>query len=276
MIEIIAILVVLALIGYLVEWLKDHLHLVGGIIVLLALSGIILAIGEVLLPVVIDNFPVVLICSVILIVAYSTVTKKQRRSYLDWIEQVGFGKESDAPGSERIWKWAKKKEYSEDAGSGYVVSVIFCQNLMHDFVLMQAVTADVFEGLCIQSAPMFSPADILVFLDCLRRQDILTPLEEQGEETVYVANFVISNCEHLFEIQGGTTEKEFLQVCKTEMSSVPVNYTALARFVLENMVLQGAASTVPIAGHADGEVLYVAKRKLANSKMKRVEISLDD
>lgn len=93
---------------------------------------------------------------------------------------------------------------------------------------------------------------------------------------MYIANYVISDCEHLFELQGGATEKEFSRICELEMSDVPVDPTVLAKFVLENMVLHGVASKVPVPEYQYGVALYVAKRELENSKMKRVEISLDD
>ncbi len=189
---------------------------------------------------------------------------------------MGFGRQDDAPGSKRIWKWANVKGYTEESGSGYVWYVEFYNNVLNDFYSGQAVTATVFQNICMQAAPMFNPTYILIFLDCLKLRKILMPLDEPGEETIYLSSQIITDCEHLFEIQGGATEKEFSQICKTEMGGIPVEPQTLANFILENMVSQGAASKVELTDHTDGEVLFVSERNKGKSKMKRVEMNLDD
>lgn len=280
MIQILIILVVIGLIYSLFEklfiWAKDKVFFAAKIVGLIILAMVAIAVGSALLPIILDHLLTVIACSLIFIVIYSTVTKKQRQEYVAWAEQVGFGKQNDAPGSKRIWKWACEKGHTEDSGSGYVWYVEFYEKVLNVFLACRVITEEDFQDLCILAAPMFNPVNTLAFLDCLRLKKILTPMTEPGEEAMYIANYVISDCEHLFEIQGGATEKEFSRICELEMRDVPIESLTLARFVLKHMVSHGTASKVPLAECPDGEELYISKNELENSKMKRVEISLDD
>ena len=267
MFEIIVILIIIGVIGNLIDWLKNHMDAILGLVGLVVLIGL----GFVLLPFAIALLPYALIFWL----PYYVIMKGRSSTYLRWARDVGISPQDLAPGSPRVWKWCKKRNYIEELQPGYIVSSEFRDLVLQNIDQKKIVTRVMIQNDCLRAAPSFQIAYTNMFLEYLNNNNFLLSFDEYKRGTLYLSNQLKNDCERLFELEGAATRDEFSALCKTASanSSIAVSSQTIANLILNHMVSQGIVHKVELSDL--DEYLFVSNKSNSKSKLVRREISLD-
>ncbi len=278
MLKIIAVLFVLGLIGCLIGWIKDHSELIIGIIVLVVIVLIGCAILPTVLKIGLSVLPTVLPILFLLLVIggiYFYAMKSRSKAYLTWLKGVGIGSQTEAPGDEHIWKWARDNKYAIALERDLVLSGEFRDLVMGSINQGKIVTEKLIETYCLRSAPSFQANNITLFLDYLQKSGMVFPLCEHGEETVYLSSALKDNCERMFEREGAATKDEFAAICGAASVDAAAKAApqTIAETFLRHMLAHEVVHKVELPDL--GEDLYVSNSTSPNSKLVRREVSID-
>lgn len=245
---------------------------------LLGIVGIIIIIAAICIlgPIVIGFLPIILGILIPLCVISYIYAKQKHHSRIKWLNARGIEQIPNTMGNLDAWKDAADMGFAILAEEGYVISPKFRNQVMkkaeHHGVFMCAT----FQQFCAQSANAFQSVYMRPFLSFLMKEEQVFPIALSNGETIYISPSFVAQCRELFEKEGAATMAEFSQCCEELVAPHGFRQYSwgLAEFIISKMLSAEEIQSVDLPDQ--GECLYVAKKQRADSKMTKVEITLDD
>ena len=175
----------------------------------------------------------------------------------------------------QVLSWIRRKQLAVADRSGNLCSTKFLDAVCRQLNANGAMTQPELFTASQKAVPGF-PEDriqtLLKFL-VLHSGAILLP----GSPLCCIGPDAVQECKSLLYLEGAATQEEFSTLCSSFpllQSSLPISKERLVSAVLKSMSDRGEVNKVPLS--ETGETLYVVRNPPAQTKMTRMEISLDD
>lgn len=174
----------------------------------------------------------------------------------------------------QVLSWISRKKLAVADRSGNLCSTKFldavCRQLNVNVAMIQPELFTASQKV-VPSFPEGRSQTLLKFL-VLHRGAVLLP----GAPLYCIGPDAVKECKSLLYLEGAATQQEFSTLCAhfPPLSSLSISKERLASAILKSMSDRGEVKKVPLS--ETGETLYVVKNPPAQTKMTRMEISLDD
>ncbi len=174
----------------------------------------------------------------------------------------------------QVLSWISRKKLAVADRSGNLCSTKFLDAVCRQLNVNGAMTQPELFTASQKVVPGFPEGrsqTLLKFL-VLHSGAVLLP----GSPLYCIGPDAVKECRSLLYLEGAATQQEFATLCShfPLLSSLSISKERLASAVLKSMSDRGEAKKVPLS--ETGETLYVVKNPPAQTKMTRMEISLDD
>lgn len=174
----------------------------------------------------------------------------------------------------QVLSWISRKKLAVADRSGNLCSTKFLDAVCRQLNVNGAMTQPELFTASQKVVPGFPEGrsqTLLKFL-VLHSGAVLLP----GSPLYCIGPDAVKECKSLLYLEGAATQQEFATLCShfPLLSSLSISKERLASAVLKSMSDRGEAKKVPLS--ETGETLYVVKNPPAQTKMTRMEISLDD
>ena len=191
------------------------------------------------------------------------------------LSKVGILTPSEMAGvSAQVLSWIGRKKLAVADRSGNLCSTKFLDTVCRQLNVNGAMTQPELFTASQKAVPGF-PEDrsqtLLKFLVLHSGAVLLS-----GSPLYCIGPDAVKECKSLLYLEGAATQQEFSTLCAhfPLLSSLSISKERLASAILKSMSDRGEVKKVPLS--ETGETLYVVKNPPAQTKMTRMEISLDD
>ena len=174
----------------------------------------------------------------------------------------------------QVLSWIRRKKLAVADRSGNLCSTKFLDTVCRQLNVNGAMTQPELFTASQKAVPGF-PEDrsqtLLKFLVLHSGAVLLS-----GSPLYCIGPDAVKECKSLLYLEGAATQQEFSALCAhfPLLSSLSISKERLASAILKSMSDKGEVKKVPLS--ETGETLYVVKNPPAQTKMTRMEISLDD
>ena len=174
----------------------------------------------------------------------------------------------------QVLSWISRKKLAVADRSGNLCSTKFLDAVCRQLNVNGAMTQPELFTASQKVVPGFPEGrsqTLLKFL-VLHRGAVLLP----GAPLYCIGPDAVKECKSLLYLEGAATQQEFSALCThfPLLSILSISKERLASAILKSMSDRGEVKKVPLS--ETGETLYVVKNPPAQTKMTRMEISLDD
>ena len=191
------------------------------------------------------------------------------------LSKVGILTPSEMAGvSAQVLSWIGRKKLAVADRSGNLCSTKFLDTVCRQLNVNGAMTQPELFTASQKAVPGFledRSQTLLKFLVLHSGAVLLS-----GSPLYCIGPDAVKECKSLLYLEGAATQQEFSTLCAhfPLLSSLSISKERLASAILKSMSDRGEVKKVPLS--ETGETLYVVKNPPAQTKMTRMEISLDD
>lgn len=201
---------------------------------------------------------------------FNRLKKYKEKKYISWVEREGIGKNSEAPTNVIAWNRVTLIEDKSD----FVIYNPFYSTVRDAFAQAMLVTSTDIQMIVSNILPTFRVERLSLLIKYSEKKSSLLKLNIPDKEEYYMAEGMLSTCNALFNSEGAATLEEFTEMCKDNPSfeSIQVEFSLLTKAFLDHMV---SSQKIDIVQLENGIQLYISKVQAPDSKMTRVELSLN-
>lgn len=298
MINIIIVIVLLGLVGWVCQLIAKiarplgkvilvllKFALIAGVIALVAFLvwkfGLLLWNRRATMLKVLVVIGIILAALVVIYILYACVMRVRAHKFVKWLARNGIGESREAPGDKAVWNWVNNGEkmiWYTEGQSNYFVYVPFYQNVLTHLNQEKVCAKDDFPKICRKERMMQRASYPFVLLSvALKKQDVwVENFSLNGIDKEYVfSKKLIQECMGFLKTMGAATNEEFAAACTPVLmrTALEGREQEVSSAMLDLFVKAGTVGRVQLQNMG---TLYKMKDVSQGSNFVKREINLDD
>lgn len=224
---------------------------------------------------------IILAALVVIYLLYACVMRVRAHKFVKWLARNGIGESREAPGDQAIWNWVNKGEkmiWYTEGQSSYFVYVPFYQNVLTHLNQEKVYAKDDFPKICGKERVMQRASYPFVLLSvALKKRDAWVEqfvLDGMDKEYVF-SKKLIQECKGLLKTMGAATSEEFAAACAPVLMKTALEgrEQEVSSAILDLFVKAGTVGRVQLQNMG---TLYKMEGVNQGTNLVKREINLDD